>query len=121
MDPRAFVISTSQLNRPVVTKSFVRPIKLLYYHEYEPADSDSSGEESVDDETDSEDEWAIDDAESLESIDGGESLEGTNLMLEALVATSAEVSEAVDPTTVNESDTLTASGKLKVASIDETA
>lgn len=73
----------------------------------------------MDDEPDSEDEWAINDGESLESIDGGESLEDINLMLEALVVTSAEVSEAVDPTTVNESDTPTVSGKPKAASIDE--
>ena len=36
-------------------------IELLYYHEYEPADSDSSGSESIDSEPDSEDEAFIDD------------------------------------------------------------
>ena len=38
----------------------VRRIELLYHYEYEPADSDSSGEES-DDEPHSEDEWFIND------------------------------------------------------------
>ena len=47
--------------RPKVATSYVRPIELLYYHDYEPADSDSSGEESVDEEPHSEDEWFIDD------------------------------------------------------------
>ena len=37
-----------------------RPIELQYYHDYEPADSASSGE-SVDTETDSGDESFIDD------------------------------------------------------------
>ena len=54
----------SENYRPITTTTLVRPIELLYYHEYEPADSDSSGEESVDEEPTSEDEWAIDDESS---------------------------------------------------------
>lgn len=46
--------------KPLTATSPVRRIELLYYHEYEPADSDSSGEES-DDEPHSEDEWFIND------------------------------------------------------------
>ena len=38
-----------------------RCIELLYYHEYEPADSDSSGLESVDSEPDSDDEAFVED------------------------------------------------------------
>ena len=38
-----------------------RRIDLLYYHEYEPADSDSSGSESTDSEPDSDDEAFIED------------------------------------------------------------
>ena len=45
---------------PLTATTPVRRIELLYYHEYEPADSDSSGEES-DDEPHSEDEWFIND------------------------------------------------------------
>ena len=88
----------------------VRPIELLYYHEYEPADSDSSGEESVDLEPDSEDEWAIDDSEFLES---------TDTILEGSPVPAAEVSEAVDSTTVQESETPTTSDEPQTAKIDE--
>ena len=38
-----------------------RRIDLLYYHEFEPADSDSSGPESIDSEPDSDDEDFIED------------------------------------------------------------
>lgn len=87
-------------------KTFLRrPIALLYYHEYDPADSDSSGEESVDSEPDSEDQWAIDDSESTDSV-----VEGSL----------AEVSEAVDSTTVQEGDTPTTRGAAQAADIDGT-
>ena len=85
-------------------RSVCRPIALLYYHEYEPADSDSSGEDSVDSEPDSEDEWAIDDSESTDS---------------EVDASPAEVSDAVDSPTVQEGDTSTPSGEPQAANIHE--
>ena len=92
-------------------KRLVRPIELLYYHEYEPADSDSSGEESVDPEPDSEDEWAIDDSEFWDS---------TDTILEGSPVPATEVSEVVDSTTVRESETPTTSDEPQTANIDDT-
>ena len=84
-------------------KRIVRPIELLYYPEYEPADSDSEGEESVDEEPDSEDEWAIDDGDAS---DVGEGESGLVPPAEPVVE------EPGDSTTVRGSETPPASGEL---------
>ena len=46
--------------RSQVTTTLFRPIKLLYYHAYEPADSDSSGPELIQSEPNSNNEEFID-------------------------------------------------------------
>ncbi|KAL8791997.1 MAG: hypothetical protein Q9195_005415 [Heterodermia aff. obscurata] len=96
-NPRAFMRSPPHWSRPAVMKRLVRPIELLYYPEYEPADSDSSGEESVDEEPDSEDEWAIDDSEFEEPDE---------LVVEGSLG---EGSETVESATVQEGETPAAS------------
>lgn len=78
----------------------VRRIELLYYPEYEPADSDSSGEES-DDEPHSEDEWFIDDGP-----------------LESAIAPTAETPETSAAADVTKDDSITIGGEVQSTGAD---